>query len=80
MPLAQVVEVDALLSVVVASLVAGLGLVLAFSLSLACATRASELRRDGRRAGAVMLASIAAVALLGCLALVAVGLHVMITK
>ncbi len=80
LPLADVVDAEALLSVVAASLVAGLGLTLLFSIAIASATRAAELRRDGRRTGAFALGALVVVGLLGCIALVAVGLEVMVSK
>jgi hypothetical protein len=46
--LATVVEWDALLKTVVASFVAGVGITLAFSVSIYGATRTAELRRDER--------------------------------
>ena len=79
-PHAEIVDVDALLSVVGASLVAGLSLAFIFSVSIACATRAAELRREGRRVGAAALVTLSGVGLLACVALVAVGLQVMVSK
>ena len=79
-PLAQIVDVEALLSVIAASLVAGVSLALLFSLSIASATRAAELRRGGRPLGAVALGAVAVAGLAGCAALVAFGLQVMVSK
>ena len=62
--LATIVEWDAVLKSVVASLVAGLGVTLAFSFAIYGAVRTAELRRDERPlaaglAGAVMFAGLA---------------------
>ena len=50
--LATVVDWEALLDVVVASLVAGVGVTITFSLAIYGATRFAEVRRDGPRGGA----------------------------
>ncbi len=75
-PLAQLVDVSALLSVIVASLVAGGGLVLGFSISIFSATRAAELRRAGGAAGAALLTLVAVVAGAACVGLVALGIYI----
>ena len=74
-PIAQLVDVGALLSVIVASLVAGAGLVLAFSVAIFSATRAAELRRAGAMGGATLLALITIVASAACVAMVAFGIY-----
>jgi hypothetical protein len=76
--LAQIVDVDALLSVVAASLAAGAGLTIAFSVTVVCATRAAELRRAGSRVWATVLSALAVAAVLLCVALVALGLRIMV--
>jgi hypothetical protein len=78
MPIAQIVDGEALLSVVVASLVAGGGLTIAFSALVVCATRAAELRRSGHAVWAAALTVGATCAVLVCLGLVVFGLRVMI--
>lgn len=79
-PVAEIIDGEALLSVVVAALVAGVGLTLMFSIALASASRAAELRRGGRRVGAAALGAVAVAGVLACLALVGFGLQVMISK
>ncbi len=76
--LAQIVDVEGLLGVVVASLAAGGGLTIAFSITIVCATRAAELRRAGSPIAAAVLTVLAVAALLLCFALVALGLRIMI--
>jgi hypothetical protein len=73
-PVAQIVDAGALVSVVVASLAAGTGLTAGFSIAIFTATRATELRRAGAAVGATVLGLIAVVAGLACLALVAFGI------
>jgi hypothetical protein len=79
-PFAEIVDVGALLSVVVASFVAGAGLTAAFSVVILCSTRAAERRRAGSRVAAVGLGTVAVVAGLACVALVAFGIQVMVSK
>ena len=79
MPLA-LVEVEALLEVIVAALVAGVGVTVLFSMVIYLATRASELRQDGAPVLAFFLGAIAVVGLVACLAIVALGIHVMAQK
>lgn len=75
-----IVEVQALLEVVAAALVAGVGLTLLFSLVIYCATRAAELRRAGAGVGAWALGTLATAGTLACLAGVAAGILVMMEK
>ena len=79
-PLAEIVDVEALASVVAASLIAGCGLSVAFALAIVCSTRAAELRRAGSSVAAAVLVAIAALAMLACLALVGFGIQVMASK
>jgi hypothetical protein len=76
--LAQIVDVDALLGVVAASVAAGGGLTIAFSVTIVCATRAAELRRAGSHVFATVLTVLAVAAVLLCIGLVALGLRIMV--
>jgi hypothetical protein len=64
--LAVLVDVKALLKVVWVSLVAGVGVMAAFSLAVLGATRAGDLRRRERSGGAVAYAMLAALGLAAC--------------
>ena len=77
---ATIVDGDALLQVVWVSLIAGIGLTLAFSLAIAAAARASHARRLGSTGSAA--AWYAATGLCGLLCTVAVvlGVIVMLSK
>ena len=79
MPFA-LIEVEALLEVVVASLVAGVGVTALFSIVIYFATRASELRQSDAPVLAFILGAVAVVGLVACLAVVAIGIHVMTQK
>ena len=79
MPVA-LIEVEALLEVVVASLVAGVGVTALFSIVIYFATRASELRQNDAPILAAVLGGMAIVGLVACLAVVAIGIHVMTQK
>ena len=69
-----------LAQVVVGALVAGLGITLAFSAVIYCYDRASELRRADRGGSALAFSAAAAVAGALCLALVAGGLLLVVSK
>jgi hypothetical protein len=75
-----IVDTSALLKVVVASLVAGIGVTAAFSLAIMGATRFTEMRRDGRAVEAAAFAGVALVALAASAAAVVFGLIVMTSK
>lgn len=79
-PFAEIVDVGELLSVVVASFVAGAGLTTAFSVVILCSTRAAERHRAGSHIAAVGLGAIAVAAGLACLAIVGFGIQVMVSK
>jgi hypothetical protein len=66
MTLAVLVDVKALLKVVWVSLVAGVGVITAFSMVVLGATRAGDLRRRERRGTAVLYGVLAAVGAAGC--------------
>lgn len=80
MILASVVDWEALLDVVVASLVAVIGVTIMFSLAIYGATRFAEVRRQDHGAGAVGYAVLAVAGLAVTAAAVAVGLFVMLSK
>lgn len=69
-----------LLETVVASLVAGVGVTVLFSMVIYFATRASELRQNDAPVLALVLGGIAVIGLVACLAAVAIGIHVMAQK
>ena len=75
-----VVELEALLDVVIASLLAGVGVTGMFALVIYSATRAAELQRDGAWAGAGVMGLIAVVGLLLCIAVVVFGIQLMAAK
>ena len=78
--LAAVVDTEALLDVIVASLAAGLLVTAAFSLAIMGAVRFADHRRENRmvQAGAFLL--LVGVAVAVCLGSVAFGIVVMTTK
>lgn len=78
--LATVVDVGALLDVVWASLVAGVGLAVIFSVTIAGAARSSHYRREGRGTAATAWGAVAALCGLICAAAVVVGVAVMLHK
>jgi hypothetical protein len=77
--IATIVDWEALLQVILASLIAGIGSTVAFSLAILGAIRFAELRRDERPAawgyGALAVAGLAAT-----LAAVLFGIYVMTAK
>jgi hypothetical protein len=77
---AATLNVGTLVNVVVSSLVAGIGVTVAFSTVIYCADRASELRRDQRGGAAAALTAAGVVALAACVALVAYGLVLVTSK
>ena len=80
MTLAAIIEWDALLDVVGASLLAVVGLTAACSLAIVGATGMIETRRDGRSVASVGYAVLAGLALAACAAGVALGIVVMTAK
>jgi hypothetical protein len=74
------IELEGLMEVVVAALIAGVGVTVVFSMVIYFATRASELRQSDAPVLALVLGSIAALGLVACLAGVAFGIHVMTQK
>ena len=79
MPLA-VVKAGDILEVIWVSIVAGVLVSAAFSFVVLGSARSAEARRNGDGRTAVLYGGLAAVAMLGFLALVAFGLQVMLAK
>ena len=80
MGVATVVETSALLQTIAASIIAGVGVTIAFSIGILGAARSADLARDGRRAASLSFATLAAVAMAACAAAVVIGIIVMTTK
>jgi hypothetical protein len=78
--LATVVETDALLKTALFSVVAGVGVTLAFSMAILGATRFAELRRDDRIGAATAAAVLTAVGFLAWVAAIAAGILEMTSK
>jgi hypothetical protein len=78
--IATIVDWEALLQVVVASLVAGIGATVAFSLAILGATRFADMRRDERVAAAWGYGALAFAGLAATLAAVLFGIYVMTAK
>jgi hypothetical protein len=78
--IATIVDWDALLKVVVASLVAGIGVTTTFSLAILGATRLTDARRDERRRDVVVFSAVGGACLALTLAAVIVGIVVMTSK
>ena len=76
----SVIDWGALLNVLWASVVGGVGVTAAFSLTLLGVTRAVDLRRDGRVAAAGAYAALAGVCGVLVVAAVAFGVVVMTSK
>jgi hypothetical protein len=80
MPLAEVVDANALLNVVWASFAAVVGGTISFSMAIIGATRFGELRRAGRPVEAGVFAAIGVVGGLVFVAAAVLGLTLMIDK
>ena len=78
--LASVVDTDALLKVIGASLVAGVGVTAVFSVAISGLVRAADLRRDARPVEAAALLAVAVVAIAASIAAVVIGIVVMTHK
>ncbi len=78
--IATVVDWAALRDVVLYSLVAGIGVTLAFSLAILGSTRFAELRRDERTAEAFAFGALAIAGLAVSAAAIVVGIVVMTSK
>ena len=79
-PLGAIVDGDALLDVVWASLAAGVGVTALFGIAILGAVRAVDLSRNGRSAEALALAGVGALALLVVAAAIVFGIVVMTQK
>jgi hypothetical protein len=79
-PLGSVVDWEALLETVAASVVAGLGIVIAFSIAIYGAARFAEGRRVGAGVEAGAAAVLTVVALLACVGAVVAGIVVMTAR
>lgn len=79
-PLAQIVDVGGLVEVVWASLLAGVGICVVFSLVIVGFARAVDMRSEGRPVAAVGYLALMAVAFTGVVALAAFGVAVMASK
>ena len=75
-----IVDWAALGKVVVASLIAGVGITLFFSFAIIGATRFAEMRRDQRAGGATVYAMVAALGAVVTVGAVVVGIIVMTKK
>jgi hypothetical protein len=78
--LATLVDTASLAKVVAASLIAGIGITVAFALAILGTTRFSDMRRDARPIEAGAFAFVGAVALAACIAAVVLGIVVMTSK
>lgn len=78
--LAEIVDWKALGDVVIASLVAGVGVTLCFSLAILGATRFADMRRDARPVEAAFYAVVGLFGLLASLAGIAVAIFEMTSK
>jgi hypothetical protein len=77
---APIITGSTLLKLVVGALVAGIGVMLAFSLLVYTADRATELRQLNRRGSALLFQLGAGLALLAVAAIVAYGLILTVSK
>jgi hypothetical protein len=78
--LATVVDGEALMKTVVASVVAGVGVTIVFSLAILGAGLFGDARRDGRTAAATGAATLTILALAACGAAIAFGIVVMTSE
>ena len=77
MSLASIVDWDALLTVVWASMAAGIGVAAAYGLVILGTTRAVDLSRDGRVGEAVLFGVVGAVGLVTVFAAIVLGIVVL---
>jgi hypothetical protein len=78
--IASIVETRDLLETVAASVVAGVGVTIVFSIAVFGATRFADFSRDERPLAAAAAALMAAAALAACIAAAVVGIIVMTNK
>lgn len=79
-PVATIVETKELLETVAASVIAGVGITVIFSIAVYGATRFADLSRDQRPAAATAAIAMAILALIACIAAVVIGVLVMTSK
>jgi hypothetical protein len=80
MMLATILETKALLETVAASVIAGLGVTIVFSIAVYGATRFADLSRDERPIAAAAAIATAAIAFAACVAVMVLGIIVMTSK
>ena len=78
--LATIVDAEALLDTVLASLVAGIGVTLIFSIAIYGVARFAEAGREGRAGACLAFGALGVVAALAFVAVIAIGIIVMTTK
>ncbi len=78
--MSTIVDTDTLSELIGASLAAGIGVTILFSLTIYGLTRFTEARRSGQGLAAAVFGTIAAVALVACIAVIVVGMIVMTQK
>jgi uncharacterized membrane-anchored protein len=78
--LATIVDTEALAKVIITSLIAGIGVTVAFSLTILGVTRFADMRRSDRPLEAGVFAVLATLALAVCVAMVVFGIAVMLSK
>jgi hypothetical protein len=77
--LGAVVDGGALVDVIWVSLVAGVGVVTIFAVTLLAATRADDARREGRSGAAAVFGGLAAVSLLVFAGVIVVGVWILVS-
>jgi hypothetical protein len=80
MMLATILETKALLETVAASVIAGVGVTIVFSIAVYGATRFADLSRDERPIAAAAAIATAAIAFAACVAVMVLGIIVMTSK
>jgi hypothetical protein len=78
--LAAIVDTNALGKVVVYSLISGIGVTVAFALTILGATRFADMRRDDRQLEAGLFAALATLALAISIGAVVLGIVIMSSK
>lgn len=76
----SIITTDVLIKVVVGALAAGLGVTIAFSVLIYCLDRVRSLRTSDRAAAARAFQTASALALSACLAVIAYGLILTVSK
>ena len=78
--MATIVDTHALWQTIVTSFVAGVGVILVFSIAIFGIARVVDLGRDGRSGAATAFGTLAAVALIACAGAIVLGVIVMTRK